>query len=81
MLIKIHQFTRSINHENPELYEQQLAEIINICEKDASINKEDFNIISDILKTEQIKQAFEYKNPVLSQSQINDLLRVLIERF
>jgi two-component system chemotaxis response regulator CheY len=79
-LIKIRQFTQSINHENPELYKQQLAEIFNICEKDASINKEDLNNAFDIIKNEQFKQAFEYRNPVLSQSEINALLSELIER-
>ena len=81
-LIKIRQFTQSIsiNYENPELYEQQLAETFNICEKDASINKEDLNNAFDILKNEQFKQAFEYRNPVLTQSEINTLLIELIER-
>lgn len=80
MLIKIHQLKQSIKSENPELYEQQIDEIINVYKKDSSINKEDFNNISNILKNEQFKRVFEYKNIMLDQIQINDLLRELIER-
>lgn len=77
MLIKILQLNQSVEYTNPELYKQQIAEIMNICEEDASINKEDLNIISDILKNGQFKQAFETKNDSLSQKQINDLFREL----